>query len=146
MKNLTEIFKSSEKGTKIIFAVGIALIIAIFLFSISGEREKNAQDNPSQEALVSEIDQYEQKLEERVKEIVSKIQGVGDIHVMITLEKTEESLYGKRDSSVSATLTPTVKGAVVVCSGSKNAVVKEKVTEAVCKALGISAARVCVTY
>lgn len=146
MKNLTEIFKSSEKGTKIIFAVGIALIIAIFLFSISGEREKNAQDNPSQEALVSEIDQYEQKLEERVKEIVSKIQGVGDIHVMITLEKTEENLYGKRDSSVSATLTPTVKGAVVVCSGSKNAVVKEKVTEAVCKALGISAARVCVTY
>lgn len=146
MKNLTEIFKSSEKGTKIIFAVGIVLIIAIFLFSISGEREKNAQDNPSQEALVSEIDQYEQKLEERVKEIVSKIQGVGDIHVMITLEKTEESLYGKRDSSVSATLTPTVKGAVVVCSGSKNAVVKEKVTEAVCKALGISAARVCVTY
>lgn len=146
MKNLTEIFKSSEKGTKIIFAVGIVLIIAIFLFSISGEREKKAQDNPSQEALVSEIDQYEQKLEERVKEIVSKIQGVGDIHVMITLEKTEESLYGKRDSSVSATLTPTVKGAVVVCSGSKNAVVKEKVTEAVCKALGISAARVCVTY
>lgn len=146
MKNLTEIFKSSEKGTKIIFAVGIVLIIAIFLFSISGEREKKAQDNPSQEALVSEIDQYEQKLEERVKEIVSKIQGVGDIHVMITLEKTEENLYGKRDSSVSATLTPTVKGAVVVCSGSKNAVVKEKVTEAVCKALGISAARVCVTY
>ena len=65
---------------------------------------------------------------------------------MITLEKTEESLYGKRDSSVSTTLTPTVKGAVVVCSGSKNAVVKEKVSEAVCKALGISAARVCVTY
>lgn len=145
MKNLTEIFKS-EKGAKIIFALGIALIIAIFLFSISGEREKNAQENPSSEAVISEIDQYEQKLEERVREIVSKIQGVGDIHVMITLEKTEESLYGKKDSSVSATLTPTVKGAVVVCSGSKNAVVKEKVSEAVCKALGISAARVCVTY
>ena len=125
MKNLTEIFKS-EKGAKIIFAAGIALIIAIFLFSISGEKGKKTQA--------------------RVKEIVSKIQGAGDIHVMITLEKTEESLYGKRDSSVSTTLTPTVKGAVVVCSGSKNAVVKEKVSEAVCKALGISAARVCVTY
>lgn len=145
MKNLTEIFKS-EKGAKIIFAAGIALIIAIFLFSISGEKGKKTQEAASSEAVVSEIDQYEQKLEARVKEIVSKIQGAGDIHVMITLEKTEENLYGKRDSSVSTTLTPTVKGAVVVCSGSKNAVVKEKVSEAVCKALGISAARVCVTY
>ncbi|MCM1299628.1 MAG: hypothetical protein NC203_03390 [Firmicutes bacterium] len=145
MKSLTEIFKG-EKGAKVIFAVGIALIIAIFLFSISGEKSKKSQDTVSSEAFVSEIDQYEQKLEERVKEIVSNIQGTGDIHVMITLEKTEENLYGKKDSSVSAVLTPTVKGAVIVCSGSKDAVVKEKVSEAVCKALGISAARVCVTY
>ncbi len=145
MKNPAEILKG-EKAAKIIFAAGIVLIIVIFLFSISGDKKTENRENVPDEQIISEIDQYEQRLEERVKDIVSKIQGTGEIHVMITLEKTEENLYEKRDSSISATLTPTVRGAVVVCSGSKNAVVKEKVSEAVCKALGISAAKVCVTY
>ncbi len=145
MKNPAEILKG-EKAAKIIFAAGIVLIIVIFLFSISGDKKTENRETVPDEQVISEIDQYEQRLEERVKDIVSKIQGAGEIHVMITLEKTEENLYGKKDSSISATLTPTVRGAVVVCSGSKNAVVKEKISEAVCKALGISAANVCVTY
>lgn len=145
MKNPAEILKG-EKAAKIIFAAGIVLIIVIFLFSISGDKKTENREKVPDEQVISEIDQYEQRLEERVKDIVGKIQGTGEIHVMITLEKTEENLYEKKDSSISATLTPTVRGAVVVCSGSKNAVVKEKVSEAVCKALGISAAKVCVTY
>lgn len=145
MKNPAEILKG-EKAAKIIFAAGIVLIIVIFLFSISGDKKTENREDVPDEQVISEIDQYEQRLEERVKDIVSKIEGTGEIHVMITLEKTEENLYGKKDSSISATLTPTVRGAVIVCSGSKNAVVKEKVSEAVCKALGISAAKVCVTY
>lgn len=135
----------SEKGIKIIFAVGIALIILIFLLGIFSDKEK-ARDSKVSENVLSEIDEYERKLEERVKEIIGNIQGTKDISVMITLEKTEESLYSEKETSVSATITPTVRGVVVVCGGSESAVVRQKVTDAVCKALGVSAARVCVTY
>lgn len=135
----------SEKGIKIIFAAGIALIILIFLLGIFSDKEK-AHDSKASENVLSEIDEYERKLEERVKEIIGNIQGTKDISVMITLEKTEESLYSGKETSVSATITPTVRGVAVVCGGSESAVVRQKVTDAVCKALGVSAARVCVTY
>lgn len=144
MEKPKEILKS-EKGIKIIFAVGIALIIVIFLFSISAG-EKKKQTYADSDKVLSEIDEYEERLEQRLAEIVGNIQGTKEIHVMVTLEKTEENLYSDKETSVKAIVTPTVRGVVVVCGGSENAVIRQKVTEAVCKALGVSAARVCVTY
>ncbi len=144
MKQPMEILKS-EKGIKIIFAVGIALIIIIFLFgTFGGERKEKAAEG--EDSVLSEIDDYERRLEARLSEIIEEIQGTKDISVMITLEKTEESIYSAKETSVSAKVTPTVRGVLVVCGGSESAVVRQKVTDAVCKALGVSAARVCVTY
>lgn len=146
MEKLTGIFKS-EKGIKIIFAAGIALIIIIFLFSLSDGGSKTRESAGSEnENVLSEIEMYERKLEQRLTEIIGEIQGTADIHIMITLEKTEENLYGGKTSDISATITPRVKGAVIVCKGSENAVIRQKVVDAACKALGVSAARICVTY
>ena len=144
MEKPSGIFKT-EKGTKIIFAAGIVLIVIIFLFSLSdsGSRADEADADP---AVLSEIDDYEQRLEERLTEIIGNIEGTGEVYIMITLERTEESVYSDRETSVAATITPTVRGALVICEGCENVTVRQKVTDAVCKVLGISAARVCVTY
>lgn len=144
MKQPMGILKS-EKGIKIIFAVGIALIIIIFLFGTFGG-EKKTQADEEEKSILSQTDEYEKRLEQRLTEIIGQISGTRDISVMITLEKTEESVYSARETSVSAKVTPTVRGVLVVCGGSESAVVKQKVTDAVCKALGVSAAKVCVTY
>ena len=69
-----------------------------------------------------------------------------DSKVMITLEKTEETVYSDRQSSVETTITPTVRGVVVYCGGSENLTVKQRVLEAVSRALGIGINKVCVTY
>ena len=144
MQKPSGIFKT-EKGTKIIFAGGIALIIIIFLFSLSDSGSKT--NVPAADpAILSEIDEYEQRLEERLAEIIGSIEGTGEVRIMVTLERTEESVYSDRETSVAATITPTVRGALVICEGSENVIVRQKVTDAVCKVLGISAARVCVTY
>lgn len=139
------IFKT-EKGTKIIFAAGIALIIIIFLFSLSGGSKDKESDTAvlSKMTKTAEIDEYEQHLEERLAEIIGTIEGTGQVRIMITLERTEENVYSGRETS--ATITPTIRGALVICEGSENVIVRQKVTDAVCKVLGISAARVCVTY
>lgn len=144
MEKPSGIFKT-EKGTKIIFAAGIALIIIIFLFSLTDSGSKSAEP-AADAAVLSEIDEYEQRLEERLAEIIGTIEGTGEVHIMITLERTEENLYSDRETSVTATITPTIRGALVICEGSENVIVRQKVTDAVCKVLGISAARVCVTY
>lgn len=146
MKKPTEILKS-EKGIKIIFAAGIALIIIIFLFSLSDGRENAYQTAETESGeVLFRLDDYERRLEERLSYIVGKIEGTSDISVMITLEKSEENVYEGRSSDIAATVTPTVRGVVIVCKGCENAVVKQKVVDAACKALGVSAARVCVTY
>lgn len=146
MKKPAEILKS-EKGIKIIFAAGIALIIIIFLFSLSDGREGGDQTAERERGeVLFKLDDYERRLEERLSEIVGKIGGTSDISVMITLEKSEENVYEGRSSDITATVTPTVRGVVIVCKGCENAVVRQKVVEAACKALGVSAARVCVTY
>lgn len=148
MGKLTEVLKS-EKGIKIIFAIGIALIVIIFLISFSdgkNSRKNDLSEKSEKENILTDIDEYESKLEKKLTGIIEEIDGTSDIHVMITLEKTEESIYGGKTSDISATVSPTVRGVVVVCKGGENAVVREKVLEAVCKALGVSAARVCVTY
>ena len=146
MEKPAGIFKT-EKGTKIIFAAGIALIVIIFLFSLSDSGSK-ASEHAADLAVLSktaEIDEYEQRLEERLAEIIGNIEGTGEVHIMITLERTEENVYSDRETSVAATITPIVRGALVICEGSENVIVRQKVTDAVCKVLGISAARVCVT-
>ncbi len=144
MIRLNEVLKS-EKGIKIIFFAGMALIIIIFLLSLSDSKSKS-DNSAEKENVLSDIDEYEVKLEKKLTGIIEEIEGTSDIHVMITLEKTEESIYGGKSSDISATVTPTVRGVTVVCKGGENAVIREKVLEAVCKALGVSAARVCVTY
>lgn len=140
-------FMKSEKGIKFIFIIGIALIMIIFLFSLSeGKSKSHFEKNSENENVISDIDDYESKLEKKLTDIISKIQGTSDIHVMITLEKTEENIYGSKTANISATVTPTVRGVAVICKGGENPIVREKVLDAVCKALGVSAARVCVTY
>ena len=144
MEKPAGIFKT-EKGTKIIFAAGIALIVIIFLFSLDHSGSKT-EETASDAAVLSEIDEYERRLEERLAEIIGSIEGTGEVRIMITLERTEESVYSDRETSVAATITPTIRGALVICEGSENVIVRQRVTDAVCKVLGISAARVCVTY
>ena len=144
MKKLSELLKS-EKGNKIIFAAGIFLIAVIFLLSITGSGSSN-QPEKEEKNVISQVEEYEQRLEQRLTGIINSIEGAENAKVMITLERTEESIYSDRETSVTATITPTVRGAVVICGGSESAVVRQKISDAVCKALGISAARVCVTY
>lgn len=52
---------------------------------------------------------------------------------------------GRRKALLKTTLEPTVKGAVIVCEGGDDIIVKERVTEAVKAALNVSSTRICVT-
>ena len=116
--------------------------------------------------------EIEEKLERRLGELISRIDGVGEVSVMVTLEKTTTAVYEK-DSKLEETsgnaagsssretevvlagsakqplltgnIMPTVRGAAVVCEAAANPLVREKVANTVAKALNIGISRVYVT-
>ena len=133
MKKLKD-FKSisallnNEKAVKIIVVAGFGIILLILISEIFNFGGNGTAVNAAIDPVT-----YAEQLEGRLVEILSQIQGVGRVKVMITLESLEESV-------------PKVRGVAVVCEGGADVFVKQKVIETVSRVLGISTARVSVTY
>ena len=129
----------SDKRIKLILALGAAVIILIAFSGISGKKSENVST-----VSIEELSQYERRLEERLSDILSEIDGVGDIRVMITLDTSEENEYGKSKDMLLSVKAPEIRGVIVVCDGGDNIIVKEKVTSAVSGVFGISTTRISV--
>ena len=130
---------NGDKRIKLILILGIAVIILIALSGLNG-RKAEAVSTVS----ADELYQYEKKLEERLTDILTQIDGVGKIKVMVTLDTSEENEYGKTKDVLLSVKAPSVRGVIVVCDGGDNIIVKEKVTSAVSGVFGISTTRVSV--
>jgi len=135
MKKLTDIkgisaLLKNDKAVKIIVAAGFALIVLILIsdFMSLGGTEKKEEPQ-----ITTDAQDYARQLEEQLTAILSEIEGTGRVKLMITLENFSGN-------------PPKVMGAAVVCEGGGNVLVKQKVVETVSKVLGISTARVSVTY
>lgn len=96
-KKLTEKVKSffqDDKKVKILSAVLIAGIVLIALseFWPSSGKTKEKEDSVSDTMTMQE---YTQKLEDNIREIVGSIRGVGNLKVLVTLESSEETIYAQ---------------------------------------------------
>ena len=161
-------FLSGEKGRKIIIAAGVAVILLLFLSTLSFSK-----DSP-QESVQESASQTERELEDRLTELISKIDGAGTVSVMVTLESTSRSVYAQQTRTESSSsgndsgektssetevilagsgkqpveesvIQPTVRGVAVVCSGAADPVIKERITMAVSGVLNIGISQVYVT-
>ena len=102
----------------------------------------------------------EESLESRLEEILSRIDGAGEVRVLLTEEQGGEVLYqtegedGKtvlvtgadrsENGLVRTTQPPSDRGAVVVCKGADSAAVRLAVVEAVANATGLGTDRITV--
>ncbi len=141
IKELKEIFKS-EKSIKMILVIGAALIIVITLSGLGGGSDKKSDDsmlfNYEKQA------EYEAALENRLENILSQINGTGNIDIMVTLDTSEQNQFQKSGNELVSTRTPEIRGVIVVCDGGDNIIVREKIISAVSGAFGISTTRVSV--
>lgn len=109
----------SDKLLKTAFLIGLAAIILIFMSGLGGKSK-------------SESDSAETLLEERLCAMLCSMDGLEDTSkpsVMIKLDK--DGL--------------TVLGVTIVCEASDNPIIKEKMLEAVSKALDVSLSEICIT-
>ncbi len=139
---IKELIKS-EKGIKLIFAAGLILILLIAfsgLFTRSGSKETEQVRSSAEE-----LSAYESMLEQRLTDILSQIEGVGSVKVMVTLDDTGETEYGKNADMLLSVTAPRVRGVIVVCDGGDSITVKEKVVGAVSGVFGINTLHISVT-
>ncbi len=127
--------------------------------------ENSADGNATKTTEISQT-QYELQLEERLKQIVSQVDGAGKCEVMVTLKSGKENKYamnsvienqssdGKSQSKsdneyvvidtssgdscvILKTEFPEIQGVIIVCQGGENSKVKNDVINAVSALLGI---------
>lgn len=96
--NIKEWFKKDTK-TKIIILAGIAgmLLILISSFDFGAQKEgKNNGENSTENTNIS-MEEYREKLEERLSHLISQVDGVGNAEVMLTIESGMENVYIKEE-------------------------------------------------
>lgn len=136
-------FSVNEKTLRIIIAIGIAGIVLIFLSSLwDGGENGNASENMQTSVGAEE---YGDNLEKELTNIVSKIRGVGKCEILLTMENSVEYVYLSNGDTKTKSIEPTVRGVAVVCDGGDDPVTRERILDAVTKALNIPSSRVSVT-
>lgn len=164
----------NDKNIKLVSIFLIFLILLIFITTFFED------DNDKQEILINSIendtiDEYKKSLEEDIYIMLSKMQGVGEANVSITLESGVEHIYvtqgnnstdtsldsqrstneittlliednnGRKQALLKKSLEPTVRGVVIVCEGGDNMLIVASVTQAIKALLNISSTNIYVT-
>lgn len=138
---IKELLKT-DKAMKILLAAGAAIILLIALSGLFGKKSQPPAETAG--ITASELTEYEHGLEKRLTEILSHIGGVGEASVMVTLDTSGRTEYGKNADMLLSVTAPKVRGVIVVCDGGDSVSVKEKVIDAVTGVFGISSVRISV--
>lgn len=155
---------AGENGKKLLIIGAAAVLVLLLLSSIFGGNKSSPKSKEEKTPALEDTAELEQTLEARVKALVERIEGAGTATVMITLDRSSTLVFDKdekqgnsnretetvlagsaKEPLQTGVVLPKVRGAAVVCSGAADPVVREKVTNAVAKALNIGISRVYVT-
>ncbi len=134
-KKLSELL-SDRRVLRIAVAVGLAAILLILLTSLFDFRSDDSTKT---------AERYAEYTEQRLLEIVSRIDGVGEAKIFLTMDNGGESVYLKNTDTKTLSVEPKVRGVVIVCEGGDDPVVAARVLEAVTKSLSIRSDKVCIT-
>ncbi len=134
--NLKKII-DNPKFTKIAIIIGLSAIVLIFISSyIDFSFMSDSSDK---------IDEYRIELEERLLSVITQIQGVGQAKIFLTMDNDGENVFLNNSDTKVESITPTVRGVVVVCEGGDDPVVISRVLSAITSSLDISSDKVCIT-
>lgn len=88
---------------------------------------------------------FSDRLKDSLLSIVSRIDGVGEAEIFLTLDNGGENVYLTNSDTKTKSIEPTVRGVVIVCDGGDDPVVVSRVLTAVTRSLSISSDKVCIT-
>lgn len=171
LKKVTQRLGADKKLLPAVAAgvIGILLLLASEFLPRSKPRDNTAQT--TQLVQTGGSSDTEKQLEQRLKEMISSIDGAGRTTVMVTFEDKGETVYARNSSSSAETdaqgaknseqheyvltgggeagiplknVYPSVRGVAVICEGGDLTQVRQAVLDTVSAVLGISRADVSV--
>ena len=148
------IFTSLKKSTGILLLIAGVLFGGILLLS---DFNSPTEMSPSP-TVTQDNEDYVEKLETRLEELINKISGVSDTQVLITLKSGSEYVYAsdsteKNEKHVIVEdglvcvkeYMPAIEGVAVVCNGGNSPAVRAKITEMLRSVLGIYSTHIYIT-
>ncbi len=114
-------------------------VIAIALIFISSHLDFNLFQKQASS------DEYAEELRTRLLDIVSDIDGVGEVRVFLTMDNSGENVYMTNTDKKTKSIEPTVRGVVIVCDGGDDPIVVDRVMGAITRSLSISSDKVYIT-
>lgn len=103
MKINTDIIKNIGKDKLILIVIAGVILVLCTVWEKSGESEKEDGDNSLVMADTEEymdMDEYVKAQEKKLKEILCRIEGAGEIHVMITIKNgAEKNVFTEKNIS-----------------------------------------------
>lgn len=126
------------KAKNLIIVLGILGVLLIFISSFAGAGGDKSASNYN-------VNDYKVELQSSLSEMLSKIEGVGSVSVMLTIENSVEGVYLENNSTKTKEIEPVIRGVIIACSGGDDTMTKARVLDAVTKSLNISSAKVSVT-
>lgn len=158
--------KLKLKKSSIVIAVFI--LVGVLLLMFPDETSSSAENTASYS--MAEVTTYTERLEDRIRKLCSSVRGVGDVSVLVTLDCGSEFVYADnrneqmnesgssyssdyliiddKDGSSPVTVTeiyPKIRGIALVCDGGDDPKIRQKLTDLLSAALGISSGRISVT-
>ncbi|MBE6751574.1 MAG: hypothetical protein E7556_03495 [Ruminococcaceae bacterium] len=173
MIEIKEVFKNLSNNKKNIVLI-ICAVLALVLLVVSGFSEETGNSEEVNVKLNVSSEEYIKEQEEKLKELIEKIDGAGETEVMITLESCYENVYLKdsnlktestegvfkeeqeenfvmaktgsntQDGVIIKVYEPVVKGVAVVATGGDNEKVKMAIIETVSAVFNINSTNISV--
>ena len=149
------------KKDQLLILILVGLLLAVIAMPVEDRRQKNTQAEVSQnDTEVAEISlDYESRMEQKLQELLSSVEGVGKVRVMLTFEGTGEKTvekdvsytadsnqeeYGssERTPYVTSETNPRVEGVLVIAQGGENSRIQQEIIEAAQALFGIEAHKI----
>jgi stage III sporulation protein AG len=174
LSSFNDILQKLKKGNsiKIVIILGLAGMLLILFSEIFSNDGNDAKKNTDIKTTAGDenYENYANDMEIQLKEILEKIDGVGNAEVMITVSGTEEYIYAQeeknqkseKDSSeekqyviigsngdkqalLKKIVSPEISGVVIICEGGDSNIVKERVYNTISAVFNIPSQRIYVT-
>ncbi len=157
--NLDKLKEKFKLTSKQLIYLSVAVLSVILIMTLNSFESDN-EDTTDTETIPDVSTEYAEELKLQLEEIISKIDGVGEVTVMLTIEssasyvyttdiekdeletKTETVIIGNKEVLIERIDNPQVSGVLVVCTGGDRAVIQEQVIKAVSTVLDIPSNKV----
>lgn len=156
MNILNKMFENKKN----LYNIGIALFAGVVLMAMgSGVSEKNK--NVIKEDTFEYMEEYEERIEEKISNLLEQADGVGKVKASVTLKgsrekvvqndisyqtdekeltqtKEKRTVYSNDDTPfVVVEREPEIEGVVIICEGGEDILIKEKIINSVSALLGV---------